>query len=64
MTSCTFKGVHFAVEHRTALLDSTVVTASDDSIAMDEDGADRDPSFGQTQSRLGNGGVKECAHAD
>lgn len=61
-TSCTLQGVHFPVEHGTALLDSTVVTASNDLIVMHENRTDRNASFGEAQLRLGNSRVKEGPH--
>src|SRR5512144_2179376 len=42
---------------------SLTITPSDDSIVMDENRADRNASFGETEFRLRNGGLEECPHA-
>lgn len=62
MTSGTLQGIHFAVKHRTALLDPAVVTAADDSIGMHENRADGNASFGETEPGLGDGRIEEGAH--
>ena len=58
----TFESVHFAVEHRAALLDSAVVAAAENRAAMHEHGADGNTPFPKAGSGFLDGGSKKCIH--
>jgi hypothetical protein len=62
-TSGSIDAVHLGVQYRAALLDAPIVSAADDPVVDDEDGADGDSTFSEPLTCFVDRGLKEWVHA-